>query len=777
MRTWFRRVQGRRRPIREQRARTAGVGRAEWWHHLLTWPVLIAVSFVIAVCLVGLAGGSTVDYAVGQRLDSPIYAKVDFEVPDQEKTEQAREAARASTPSYYTLNSTAITFDRIRADLRRVFRAAASADTHESFQTALKEMGIEADQAAYERLRRLVDKPENAGRDEFHAWIDQLPLERQYVVRGLVQEPREPASTTDFIVLVAPDANGVQQSRRIQHTELVPQGREMALRGSANELSRIFPFDLRPLVEVVVLKVLRDQPTIVYNQQRTEEAMRAAEEATSVVTTTHLKGRPFVQPGVLGSQAFELILAHRAAFNAFLDQDSEEAGQLRRELFLQRAGLTTLVGVLAIVLMVYAGVYQMRLYESAMRMAIFASIILGTFVASRIVDLRWPDAPQAILGVCLLTAAVIAIAYEQRFAIGVMCITALLVGVGVSADVGLLLTLFTGVTACAYQLHEIRTRTKLITTGAVTALAVMLVSAAAGFAAGASAELVWNLTWSAGAAALVSALIVSGALPFIERTFGIATALTLLEWRDPTKKLLQLLAREAPGTYTHSLTLGTLAEAACDRIGANGLLAQVGALYHDIGKIPKADYFTENQGGGTNRHDKLAPTMSLLIILGHVKDGLEMAREYKLPSVLRQFIAEHHGTTVVRYFHHVASEKHAQIATGRHDREVSEAEFRYPGPKPRLRESAVLMLCDSIEGAVRSLSEPTPGRIESLVHQIVSDRLNDGQFDDCDITLREVRLVEESLVKSLCSIYHGRVSYPKAKKPKETAGEPARMSV
>jgi hypothetical protein len=156
--------------------------------------------------------------------------------------------------------------------------------------------------------------------------------------------------------------------------------------------------------------------------------------------------------------------------------------------------------------------------------------------------------------------------------------------------------------------------------------------------------------------------------------------------------------------------------------------------------------------------------MSLLIILGHVKDGIEMAREYKLPRVLHEFIGEHHGTTVVRYFHYMASEKQELIASGRHDRGVPEAEFRYSGPKPRTRESAVVMLADGVEGAVRSLQEPTPGRIENSVHGVVMDRLNDGQFDDCDITLKELHAVEQALVKTLCAIYHGRVAYPKARK-------------
>ena len=208
-----------------------------------------------------------------------------------------------------------------------------------------------------------------------------------------------------------------------------------------------------------------------------------------------------------------------------------------------------------------------------------------------------------------------------------------------------------------------------------------------------------------------------------------------------------------------------------------GLLAQVGALYHDVGKIHKAHYFAENQEGGISRHENLAPTMSLLIILGHVKDGIEMAKEYKLPRALYPFIADHHGTTVLRYLHHMASEKQPRIASGKHDREVPESEFRYAGPKPRSKATAVLMLCDGVEGAVRALPEATVGRIEGVVHQIVMDRLNDGQFNECDITLREIHLVEESLVKSLCSIYHGRVAYPKGRKTEEQQGVQGKVSV
>jgi hypothetical protein len=726
---------------------------------IFSWPVLTSALFVAAAIATALLGNVGVEYAIGQRIELPIYAKIDFQVPDKKQTDSAREAARAKTPSYYRLNPQAITADRVRADLMRLYQAAADAETFEEYTAAVEPLKWPADRAAYEALRKLVDLPEGAGRQRFAEWVDALPLQQQYVVVGLFREPREPASATNYIMLEVPK-QGKPETVRVPHAELVQQGSEKALRGAASDVAERFPqYPLQSTVEAIVLLAFRDQPTIVFNQERTREEMRAAGEAVPEVMVTYKKGEPFIHPGVLGSDDYARLQAHHHAYTEFLGRDVPEAEALRRERLLQRVGLAALVAILAIGLMAYVGTHQPRIFEVRTRTLAFLAVVLGTLVAARTLVTNWPDVPELALFPCLFVAMVLGIAYPRRFATGAMCITAVMTAVLMRAELVLLITLCTGVAVAVFQLDDIRTRTKLINCGAITAASIFVASAAGLMMQGQPLGYIWIHSGSAAASAILAAFFTSGLLPFIERTFRIATSLTLLEWRDPTKPLLQLLAREAPGTYNHSLVLGTLAEAACERIGANGLLAQVGALYHDIGKIHKADYFTENQVGSTSRHQNLAPTMSLLIILGHVKDGIEMAKEYKLPRVLHQFIEEHHGTTVVRYFHHMASEK--RVALGRHDREVPEAEFRYSGPKPRSKESAVLMLCDGVEGAVRSLHEPTVGRIESVVHQIVMDRLNDGQFDNCDITMREIRLVEESLVKSLCSLYHGRVAYPK----------------
>ena len=246
-------------------------------------------------------------------------------------------------------------------------------------------------------------------------------------------------------------------------------------------------------------------------------------------------------------------------------------------------------------------------------------------------------------------------------------------------------------------------------------------------------------------------------LPFIEHFFGVLTDLSLLEFGDVAHPLLQELVRRAPSTYNHSITVGSIAEAAAESIHARGLLVRVGAYFHDIGKMLKPDYFVENQGPDDNRHEALAPAMSTLVIIAHIKDGADLARQHRLPQPIIDLIAQHHGTTRVEFFYDRATEQQQADPNGG---EVDESSYRYPGPKPQTKEAAVLMLADAVESASRTLVDPTPARIESLVREIAEHRLHGGQFDESGLTLRELRTIEKSMVMSLTSIYHGRIKYP-----------------
>ena len=266
----------------------------------------------------------------------------------------------------------------------------------------------------------------------------------------------------------------------------------------------------------------------------------------------------------------------------------------------------------------------------------------------------------------------------------------------------------------------------------------------------------------AGAGSLAAGFVMLGVMPTIERLFDITTGLALAELRDTRQPLLRELQSRAPGTYNHSLAVASIAENAAEAICADSRLVYVGGLYHDVGKLNKPEYFIENQGGGDNKHDKLSPAMSLLVIVGHVKDGLELAQEYNLPKVLRHFIESHHGTSLVEYFFHAARERAADEGE-----EVAEFSYRYPGPKPRTREAAILLICDGIESATRAMSDPTPSRIEALVRRMSRARLQDGQLDDSDLTFRELRTIEDAIIKSLCAIYHSRIAYPGGREERE----------
>lgn len=259
---------------------------------------------------------------------------------------------------------------------------------------------------------------------------------------------------------------------------------------------------------------------------------------------------------------------------------------------------------------------------------------------------------------------------------------------------------------------------------------------------------------------LITAILVVGLLPALETIFGILTDMTLMEYTDPSSDLLRRFAMEVPGTYQHSLVLGNLAEICAQSISANGLFCRAATLYHDIGKMNNPQFYTENQQGNVNIHQLLTPLESAQVIISHVTDGEAIARKAHLPEAFIDIIREHHGTTLVYYFYR----KQLELKGGRVD-EVDERQFRYPGPKPRTKESAIIMICDSIEAATRSLEEINENTLNELVSRLVSEKAEDGQFDDCQLTFEELATVKKTLVKTLLLSHHVRVKYPKREKP------------
>lgn len=260
--------------------------------------------------------------------------------------------------------------------------------------------------------------------------------------------------------------------------------------------------------------------------------------------------------------------------------------------------------------------------------------------------------------------------------------------------------------------------------------------------------------------AIVSVLVTNGLMMVIERLFGVTTSLSLLELSDMNRPLLKRLSLEAPGTFNHSIVVGNLLEAAAEKIGADSLLARVGAYYHDIGKLSKAEYFVENQQGGINKMDHLKPHMAAKVVISHVRNGLELAEQEKLPDVIKDFIATHHGTMIVDFFYQKALAEGGEEA-------IHENEFRYPGPKPKTKETALLMIVEAAEAAVRSLSKATPRNIEAKINEIITKRLNSGQLDECPLKFADLTKISQAIYPLLVGLYHERIPYPEDKKEEE----------
>ncbi len=439
-----------------------------------------------------------------------------------------------------------------------------------------------------------------------------------------------------------------------------------------------------------------------------------------------------------------LALEHKA----FLDQ-------LR---WSQRAAYGLAVVGMFVALFVLCGAYvwhyEPRLVDNLRRFTTTLGLIVVTVGLAALAS---GDNVRAELVPLMVFGMILSIAYHRELALLFSAAATVIVVVTTGQGLSEFMILYATVASAILLVGSIRNRRKLIYVGIAVGLVALSTTIGVDTLAAQPIATIWPDALRFGLWSVFAGLLMLGLLPFIESLFGVQTELSLLELGDVAHPLLQELVRRAPGTYNHSINVASIAEAAAESIGAKGLLVRVGAYFHDIGKMLKPGYFVENQAHDANRHESLVPAMSTLIIIAHIKDGADLARQHRLPEPIIDFIEQHHGTTLVEYFYRRANERNESNPDGG---EIDESDFRYPGPKPQTKEAAVLMLADAVESASRALVEPTPSRIESLVEDIAMKRLLDGQFDACGLTLQEVATINDSLIKSLTAVYHGRVKYP-----------------
>jgi putative nucleotidyltransferase with HDIG domain len=477
------------------------------------------------------------------------------------------------------------------------------------------------------------------------------------------------------------------------------------------------------------------------------ERARLAEPA---VMEKYPAGTPLVQGGQPISEQQLLLLQeeHRAYQRGLSLRDRIRLG----------AAQFFVMGLLAGLVVLYVVRFQSALAQSLTKSAAICFLaIVSLALALLLSQSPW----HATLVPLTVTALVLTMAYNPQFALLMALSLSLATTVALGQDLNHLLVQMGGLATAVLILRGVRSRTRLVEVGMVAGLAFLVMTAATDLLAGQMARFIILNAIRHFACGALAGFLMSGGLPLVEKAFKIVTDVRLLELADGSHPLLQELLLRAPGTYTHSMTVGTLSEAAAEAIEANPLLARVGSYFHDVGKMLKAQYFIENQTG-ENRHDELEPALSTLIIIGHVKDGLALARQYRLPGPILDVIAQHHGTTLVEYFYREAVRQQAECGQESPLNQL-EAAFRYPGPKPQNRENAIVMLADAVESSSRALTDPTPGSLRKLVHDLLMKRLLDGQFEECGLTLSELHLIEKSLSKGLIALFHGRIKYPEVK--------------
>lgn len=487
--------------------------------------------------------------------------------------------------------------------------------------------------------------------------------------------------------------------------------------------------------------------------RRSVVACEQARREVPPVTERYPVGTLLVQRGQPITEGQLTLL--REETRAFL-ASRDSADHLRHGI-----ALFLIFSLLSSVVVIYVARFQTALAHSLPKIIGVCALVLITLTSGLFLGSGpW----QAVLVPLTVTALIMTIAYNPPFALLMSISLTLAMVITLNGRLSDLLIAMGGQATAILVLRNVRTRTRLVEVGFISGLAYMAMTIAT--------ELYTNQTWWLIAFDCLRGLfwgalagfLVSGLLPVVERAFSVVTDVSLLELSDGSHPLLQELVRRAPGTYTHSMTVATLAEPAAEAIGANPLLVRVGSYFHDIGKMLKPHYFVENQIG-ENRHDALEPALSTLIIIGHVKDGVALAEQYGLPRPIIDFIMQHHGTTLVEYFYRQALKQQscdgsAPTTLGDGQPNPLEPTFRYPGPKPQTRENAIVMLSDCVESASRALASPTPGSLRKLVRDMVMKRLLDGQFEECGLTLTELHQIEEALCKGLIALYHSRIKYP-----------------
>lgn len=650
---------------------------------------------------------------------SPGDIRSPITIEDIEKTEEAREAAVNKVEPVYRKKDS-ITEEQLDK-LTRLF-------------TETKKIRGNEDLSREDKIRDLKSfYPASSISDQtFEALLD-LPQQNLEIAEAL---------TTNVVLDIMMD--GVQGYGGVQQAKT--QIRENLSVADYGETTRLL---IQELAEASII------PNIVYDDEATRQLQEEARQS--------------VKPVMIYKN--DIIVEKDQRVDSEIYRKLQVVGLLSEGTnFLPPLALALLSVLIVLFLYIAIGQLHPAILKDNRNLFMLVLILLLTLAAMKIVSLgQNPDHPTvAYLAPAALGTMLITLLIDSRLVIPGAVVLALAAGIMYNVDqylvpIGYRYTLITlaGTLTGAFTLGKTIQRRYIIRAGIlVSVLNVLVITIIYMFG---QVSFPWrevSESYVYGVlGGLLSAVLTIGFMPFFEGAFGILSTVKLIELSNPNHPLLRRLLTEAPGTYHHSVIVGNLAESACESIGANGLLARVGSYYHDMGKLNRPSFFIENQMNSENPHDRISPQLSKSIIISHPYDGVKMLKKYRIPEPICDIAEQHHGTSLLKYFYHKAKKES--------DKPVSEDEFRYPGPRPQFKEAAIIQICDSVEAATRSMSDLTPEKIESLVRGIVKDKLDDGQFDECDLTLKELEIVISSICETLKGMFHHRIEYPNEDELKE----------
>lgn len=642
---------------------------------------------------------SLVEVTVGQVAPDDIVSPRTVEIVDTEKTEQLREQAVKEVKPVYELDTT--------VEYQAISNVMHFLDVLEN--SKVKNF-VELKQALPIRLK-----------DDMVKRLFSLRRDELYKLRNAL----------------------IQTVRGVLNKGISPQNLNIVDQLILNEVSKIdISEDMRKIVITLARYFIK--PNLYLNMEETIRRQNEARNAVPPVKYTVLKGQVIVRKGDVVTKEHIKYL--------------EALGLTKRKPnILGIIGLGLIILLSEIVIVGFIESYLPNIYANVSLNWLVAILMLIGLVLVKGFSLL------SIYLIPLATLSILAtVLLDYRISILVSMFSGLLPSISNPDIIRFYIPIFIGSLVGTLYTKRVTQRGDLTKAGLFISLSQIFSVGAVSFIGYSDVRsILLNVIYGAGSG-ILSSVFAIGLMPYLEHLFRIVTAIRLTELTNFTQPLLKRLMLEAPGTYHHSILIGNLAEAAGEALDANLPLIRAGSYYHDIGKIRRPYFFIENQIGGENLHDKLSPNLSRLIILQHVDDGIMLARQYKIPEQIIDFIREHHGTSLVSYFYHQALKE----SPGN----VKEEDYRYKGPKPRTKETAIVMLADAVEAAVRSLSDPSLQKIEDTVRGIISDRLNDGQLDESPLTLRDIEVITQSFIKVLNGIFHPRIEYPEFQKEAKTSG-------